>query len=107
MIEIYPDMYHDTVSLSVSSRLSCALPWCCFGLSKTRVSPDVFSQDSPSKVFIAETSQLEGIPCHECYSVLLGSTQLSLLVSTLLPVLSSRLEIWSSRGICARTSLVV
>ena len=29
-----------------------------------------------------EASQLEGIPCHEWYSVLLGSTQLCLLVST-------------------------
>ena len=28
------------------------------------------------------------------------STQLSLLVSTLLPVLSTRLEIWNSRGMC-------
>ena len=30
----------------------------------------------------------------------LESTQLSLLVSTLFPVLSTRLEIWSSRGMC-------
>ena len=30
----------------------------------------------------------------------LESTQLSLLVSTLLPVLSTRLEIWNSRGMC-------
>ena len=58
MIEIYPDMYHDTVSLSVSSRLSFCVPcFCCgtraslvlFGLSNTRVSPDVLSQDSLSK----------------------------------------------------------
>ena len=28
MVEIYPDMYHDTVSLSVSSRLSCAQCFC-------------------------------------------------------------------------------
>ena len=57
MTEIYPDMYHDTVSLSVSSRLSCVLCFCgckraslvLFGLSNTRVSPDVLSQDSLSK----------------------------------------------------------
>ena len=69
----------------------CVLCSCCctraslvlFGrLSNTRVSPDVLSQDSLSKVFNVETSQLEGIPCHEWWSVLLGSTQLSLLVST-------------------------
>ena len=90
MIEIYPDMYHDTVSLSESSRLSCVQCFCgctraslvLFGLSNTRVSPDVLSQDSLSKVFNVETSQLEGIPCHEWRSALLGSTQLSLLVST-------------------------
>ena len=91
MIEICPDMCHDTVSLSVSSRLSfCVLCFCCctraslvlFGLSNTRVSPDAFSQDSLSEVFNVETSQLEGISCHEWYTVLLGSTQLSLLVST-------------------------
>ena len=40
------------------------------------------SQDSLSKVFNVETSQLEGIPCRDWYSVLLGSTQLSLLVLT-------------------------
>ena len=68
-----------------------------FGLSNTRVSPDAFSQDSLSNVFNVETSQLEGIPCHERYSVLLGSTQLSVGVDTL-SVLSTRLEIWSSRG---------
>ena len=82
------------------SAVARALPWCCSGLPNTRVSPDAFSQDSLSKVFIVETSQLEGIPCHEWYSVLLGSTQPSLLVSTLVPVLSTRLEIWSSRGMC-------
>ena len=68
--------------------LSCVLCFCgctraslvLFGLSNTRVSPDAVSQDSLSKVFNVETSQLEGIPCHEWYSVLLGSTQLSLLV---------------------------
>ena len=100
MIEICPDMYHDTVSLSVSSRLSfCVRCFCCctraslvlFGLSNTRVSPDTFSQDSLSEVFNVETSQLEGISCHEWYSVLLGSTQLSQLVST-------RLEIRNSHG---------
>ena len=46
------------------------------------VSPDAFSQDSLSKVFNVETSQMEGIPCHEWYSVLLGSTQLFVLVWT-------------------------
>ena len=106
MIEIFPDTYHDTANLSVSSRLSCVLCFCgctraslvLFGLSNTRVSLDAFSQDSLSKVFNVDTCQLEGIPCHEWYRVLLGSTQLSLLVSTLLPVLSTRLEIWYSRG---------
>ena len=34
----------------------------------------------------------------------LESTQLSLLVSTLLPVLSTRLEIWNSRGVCKELS---
>ena len=90
MIEIYPDMYHDTVSLAVSSRFSCVLCFCgctraslvLFGLSNTRVSPGVSSQDSLSKVSNVEASQLEGIPCHEWYSVLLGSMQLSLLVPT-------------------------
>ena len=107
-IIVYPEMYRGIMilyrylclpvcpALCVSA-VARALPWCCFGLSNTRVSPDAFSQDSPSKVFIVETSQLEGIPCHEWYSVLLGSTQLSLLVSTLLPVLSTRLE---TRGMC-------
>ena len=51
MIEIYLDMHHETVSLSVSSCLSfCVLCFCCctraslvlFGLSNTRVSPDVY-----------------------------------------------------------------
>ena len=99
MIEIYHDMYHDIVSFSVSSLFSCVLCFCVctraslvlFGLSNTRVSPDAFSQDSLSKVFNAETSQLEGIPCHEWYSVFLGSTQLSQLVLT-------RLETWNSHG---------
>ena len=99
MIKIFPDMYHDTVSISVSSRLSCVLCFfgctraslVLFGLSNTRVSPVAFSQDSLSKVFNVETSHLEGIPCHEWYSVLLGSTQLSLL-------LLIRLETWNSRG---------
>ena len=70
----------------------------CVGDTDTSVFHEVLSQDSLSKVFNVETSPLEGIPCHEWYSVLLGSTQLSLLVSTLLPVLSTRLEIWYSRG---------
>ena len=46
-----------------------------FGHSNTRVSPDVSSQGSMSKVSSVETSQF--IPCHEWYSVLLGGTQLS------------------------------
>ena len=78
MIEIYPDVYHDTVSLSF--RLTCILCFCgcthtslvLFGLSNTLVSPDAFSQDPLSKAFNVETSQLEGIPCHEWYSVLWG-----------------------------------
>ena len=45
MIEIYPDIYHDTVSLYVSSRFSAfcvpavarALPWCCL-VFRTHVS---------------------------------------------------------------------
>ena len=54
-------------------------------------------QGSLSKVSNVETSQLEGIPCHQWYSVLLGSAQLSLLVSTRLgtcffPVLPTWLE---------------
>ena len=52
----------------------------CVGDPDTSVFHEVLSQDSQSKVFNVETSQLEGIPCHEWYSVLLGSTQLSLLV---------------------------
>ena len=45
---------------------------------------------------------MEGIPYHEWNSVLLGSTQLSLLVSTRLgtwffPLLLTRLEAWNSR----------
>ena len=82
MIEIHSDMYHDTVSLSVSSRLvlrsvflrlhtrfSASL--LCVGDPDTSVFHDVLSQDLLSKVFNVETSQLEGIPCHEWYSVLL------------------------------------
>ena len=110
-IELFPDMYHDTVSLAVSFlfflRLLCfcgctRASFVLFGHSNTRVSPDVSSQGSLSKVSNVETSQLEGIPCHEWYSVLLGSTQLSLLVSTRLgtwffPLLPTRLETWNSR----------
>ena len=67
-IEIYTDMYHDTVSLAASSRFSCVLCFfdctrassVLFGHSSTRVSPDVSSQGSLSKVFKVETSQLEG-----------------------------------------------
>ena len=68
-IEIYPDMCHDTVSLAVSSRFSCVLCFCAcmrtsfvlFGYSNTRVSPDVSSLGSLSKVSNAETSQLESV----------------------------------------------
>ena len=104
------EMDHDTVSLAVSSRFFCVLCFCgcmrasfvSFGHSNTRVSPDVSSHGSLSKVSNEETTQLEGIPCHEWCSVLLGSTQLSLLVSTRLgtwffPVLPTRLEPWNSR----------
>ena len=69
MIEIYPDMYHDTVSISVSYRF---------------VLRSVFLRLHTSRV--AQRT--------------LESTQLSLLVSTLLLVLSTRLEIWNSRGMC-------
>ena len=49
-LETYPDMYHDTVSLAVSSRFPAFLCFCgctrasfmLFGHSNTRVSPDVF-----------------------------------------------------------------
>ena len=73
-----------------------------FGYSNTRVSPDVSSLGSLSKMSNVETSQLEGIPCHEWYSVLLGSTQLSLMVLTRLgtwffPLLPTRLETGNSR----------
>ena len=88
-IVIYPDMYHDTVS-SWCLPFFCVLCFCCCTRAslcclvfRTHVSlPMSLSQDSLSKVFNVETSQLEGIPCHEWYSVLLGSTQHSLLVST-------------------------
>ena len=93
MIEIYPAMYHDTVSPSVSSRFVLrsvflqlharfSVSLVCVGDPDTCVFHEILSQDSLSKVFNVETSQLEGIPCHEWYSVLLGSTQLSLLVLT-------------------------
>ena len=82
-IAIYPDLYYDILYRSwclpvflrsVFLRLHARF----LGVSNTRLSPDAFSQDSLSKVFNVDTSQLEG----EWYSVLLGSTQLSLLVST-------------------------
>ena len=84
------------------SAVARALPWCCL-VFRTHVSPDAISQDSLSKVFNVETSQLEGIPCHEWYSVLLGSMHLSAGVdqvgTSLFPVLSTRLTIWNSRGV--------
>ena len=81
-IEIYPDMYHESVSLSVSSRFVLrsvflrlharfSVSLVCVGDPDTSVFHEVLSQDSQSKVFNVETSQLEGIPCHEWYSVLL------------------------------------
>ena len=106
-------MYHDTVSLAVSlrfflrsvflrlhARFSVSLV--CVGDPDANVFHEVLSQDAQSKVFNVETSQLEGIPCHEWYNVLLGSTQLSLLVSTRLgtwffPLLPTKLETWNSR----------
>ena len=82
MIELYPAMYHDTVSLSVSSRFVLrsvflqlharfSVSLVCVGDPHTCVFHEILSQNSLSKVFIVETSQLEGIPCHEWYSVLL------------------------------------
>ena len=118
-IVIYPDMYHDTVSFVVSSRFSCALCFCgctraslvLFGFSNTRLSPDGSSQKSRSKVFNVETSQLEGISCHEWYSVLLGSTKLPLLVSIRweLGSFPSCRPGWKPRdlAVCIWTSLVV
>ena len=81
------------------SAVARALPWCCSGLSNTRLSRCFLSR-LPVESVHCRNSHLEGIPCHEWYSVLLGTTQLSLLVSTLFSVLSTRLEIWSSRGMC-------
>ena len=86
MIEIYLDMFHDTVSLSVSSRFVLrsmflrlqarfSVSLVCVGDPDKSVFHEVLSQDSPSKVYNEEMSQLESIPCHE-------STHLSLLVST-------------------------
>ena len=89
MIEICPDMYHDTVSLSVSSRfcpafcvsaVARALPWCCLVFRTHVFLPMLSLKICYRKCSMKKTNQLEGIPCHEWYSVLLGSTQLSLLV---------------------------
>ena len=99
-IEISPDMYHNTVSLAVSFRFFCVLHarflrvvWSFGHTSLSRCFISRFTVESVQ----CRTSQLEGIPCHEWYSVLLESTQLSLLVSTRLgtwffPVLPIRLE---------------
>ena len=68
MIEIYPDMYHDTVLLPVSSRFVLrsvflrlharfSVSLVCVGDPDTSVSHEVLSQDSQSKVFNVETSQ--------------------------------------------------
>ena len=76
MIEIYPDLHHDTVSLSVSSRFVLrsvflrlharfSVSLVCVGDPDTSVFHEVLSHDSQPKVFNVETSQLEGVPCHE------------------------------------------
>ena len=115
MTEIYPDMYHDTVSLSVSSRLSCVLCFCgckraslvLFGLSNTRVSPDVFSQDSLSKSVQCRNESIGRHPLSRVVQRTLGKyaeVRSSLCWCrpggnlALFPVLRTRLEIWYSRG---------
>ena len=75
------------------TRASCVL----FGHSNTRVSPDAFISR-----FTVESVQCgnESIGRHPVSRVVqrtLESTQLSLLVSTPLSVLSTRLESWNSR----------
>ena len=92
------------------SAVARALPWCCLGFSNTRVSPDVLSPKSLSKVFNLETGELEGIPCPEWYSVLLGSTQLSLVgVDQVLALFLCCRPCWKPGILAARTwtSLVV
>ena len=79
---IFPDMYHDTVSLVVSSpffpafcvsAVARALPCVCLVI-RTHVSLPMFHlkvhcRKCPSNV---ETSLLEGIPCHEVVQRTLG-----------------------------------
>ena len=110
MIEIYPDMYHDTVSLSVSSgfvlrsaflrlhaRFSVSLV--CVGDPHTSVFHEVSPQDSVKSVQCRNES-IGRHPVSRVVQRTLESTQLSLLVPTLLPVLLTKLEIWNSRGMC-------
>ena len=114
MIEIYSDMYHDTVSLSVSSRFvlrsvflcGCTRASLCVGDPDTSVFHEVLSHDSQSKVFNVETSQLEGIPCHGWYSVLLKVRSSLCWCRLYFPCYRPG---WKSGilAVCARTSLVV
>ena len=110
MIEIYPDMYRDTVSLFLSSgfvlrsvflrlhaRFSVSLV--CVGDPDTCVLTK-FHLKIQSKVFFVENESIGRHPVPRVVQRTLDCTQLSLLVPTLLPVLSTRLEIWNSRGMC-------
>ena len=58
-----------SVFLRLHARFSVSLV--CVGDPDTSVFHEVLSEDSQSKVFNVETSQLEGIQCHEWYSGLL------------------------------------
>ena len=105
-------MYHDTVSLSVSSRLSCVLCFSVctraslvlFGLSNTRLSLPIFSL----KILCRKCSMQKRvnwkatrITSGTAYS---GEVRSSLCCCrpggnlALFPVLSTRLEIWNSRA---------
>ena len=102
MIEIYLDMCHDTVSLSVSSRFVLRS---VFLRLHAHFSVSLVCVGDPDTSVFVESVQCrnESIGRHPVSRVVqrtLESTQLSLLVSTLLPVLSTRLEIWNSRGMC-------
>ena len=111
MIETYPDMYQDILSLSVSSRFVLRSVFlrlhARFSVSLVCVGDPDTSVFSPSFIsrFTVDSAQCrnESIGRHPVSRVVqrtLESTQLSLLVSTLLPVLSTRLKIWNSRGMC-------
>ena len=117
VIEIYPDMHHNTISLSVSSRFVLrsvclqlharfSVTLVCVGDPDTSVFHEVLSQDSQSKVFNEGTSQLEGIPCHEWYSVLLKVRSSLCWCRLYFPCYRPG---WKSGllAVCARTSLVV